>query len=837
MKISREWLSQYVDFEDLSDQAFCDLITTRVAEVDAIERSGEPIQSAVIALIQSVKPHQTKKEISIVSLHDGKSAVQVVCGAENCREGQLVVYVPPGGVVYEKNNESLKQIESREISGVQSHGVLVSELELGIGSDHEGIFVVSSDQGKPGEGIAKVVGRPDTVLVIDNKSLTHRPDLWGHFGFAREVSAILHRPLKFQFDLLADDTEAGRERLAKLGAKKSGFTIRIDSQTKCSRFMGIEFRGVRSERSPLWMRRRLHAVGAGIRSFLIDLSNYVMHDVGQPNHAYDIRTLSGETIAVRMAKEEERFLALDDIERKLTTEDVVIADTRSAIALAGVIGGKDTSIKDSTTDLFLESANFDPVLLRLTTKRHQLRTDASNRFEKNQSPYSVPLAAHRFYEILRSVQPGVEASEVTESFVSPPKPVSISFSPKFIQKRLGAPVPETEIASILKNLGFSAENFKGEERAKVPYYRATRDIEIVEDLVEEVGRVYGYENIQEQAPLIESRAQISRKIQILENTLQDSLRALGFSQIYNYSFMNADTAQKMGYSSEDLIVLENPIDAECRVLRSSLIPGMLEVVNRNARFTSTFLLFELGRSYHAISGARSADPKNPAIKERRLLTLAYSLGRKEEELAEALSVKLMSGACFYGLADTLRRVVRLLTRTPLDFEPTQIDESSSNVSCSRPWMHPYRNAALRLSGNSLGVISEVNSSFLENNSARTVCAELDLDLLLDNEDFQEFYIPLAKYPESFFEISVIMPEKTPFLELENLLFKAVSGSVLKKIEVLQVYTGEPLPLGTKSISVKLFFQANDRTLSGSELTAIQQQVITSVMDSAFSLRS
>ncbi len=850
MRVSRNWLSDYVDFDDLSYEGFSDLITTRVAEVDGIEKVASPVDVAVLVLIKAAKPHPEKPGLKVLTIATGKEELQVVCGAPNVTVGALAVYLPPGAEFYAKAEAGLSKVEVRDVAGVKSMGVLVSEMELGLGSDHAGIMLFSAETSnlKAGAKLSTVTGGSDTVIELDNKSLTHRPDLWSHYGFAREIAAVMRRPLKNVADRFADDTAAGAELLAKLGAGsgKARFGIEIAKDVKCRRFSGLEIEGVSAMPSPLWMRRRLFAVGAGVRNLLVDLSNYVMHDIGQPNHAYDADLLQGTKISVRQAAAGELFVGLDGVERRLVAEDIVIADTMGPVALGGVIGGSRSSILDTTKRLFLESANFDPVVIRQTAKRYAIRTDASNRFEKSQSPYSPPLAIQRFTELLLQCQPNARVhGGVVDAFPGKPAPISISTRYGYIRERLGKELADNEISGILTALGFSLNEKGGELQVSVPYYRATRDISIPDDLVEEVGRVYGYENIPECPPLIESSASRTIPIKAFENRVRDLLAGAGFSEAYNYSFMDGETAKRLGYSTAEAASLLNPIDSNQDLMRTTLVPGMLDFIGRNARYTDKINLFELGRSYELReSAAHNAlkfrvPTKDAPSLERRLLALGYVSGVSEESLQTLQSPALSAGGDFYAVAAVVRRVCRLVSHKEVVFSGLSASAGvtpAADFSTQKSWMHPFRGAQILVNGVPLGVIAEVSPGVVQDLKSRAVIAELDLELLLECDLGVELFKHLPKYPDSFFEMSVVMPEKEPFEKLNQLILKNLDNSLLRRIEVLAVYQGKPLKSGEKSVSVKLYLGSDEGTLSGEELSALQDRLMTAVESSSYSLR-
>jgi phenylalanyl-tRNA synthetase beta chain len=851
MKISKNWLNDYLDLSDISAESFEDLITTKVAEVEEIEKVGEALNQALICRILKVSSHPTRDKLKIVKIQTGKEEISVVCGAPNVKADTFAIYCPTGSSVYSVKDKKQITLEPISFDGVESRGMLCSSAELEIGSDHSGIILFDEDQ-KLSEGklASTVFGETDAIIDIDNKSLTHRPDLWSHFGFAKELSVILERPLKFNPGQWTDDQKQGQKLFSGLGRGKSNYSISIQDPSACRRFSALEIFGVKSELSPWWIRRRLFSVGAGVRNLLVDLSNYVMLDVGQPNHAYDADSLDGSEIKVRFAKDGEKFKALDEKEYQLTKEDLVIADSSRAVALGGVIGGFDSAVKDSTTRLLLESANFDPVTIRKTAKRFDIRTDASNRFEKNRSPYAVPMGTQRFVELLSKLQPSSKiVGSITDSFPNKPESVSVAISFQEIEQRLGVEVGEKKIAKILSGLGFEAtkKGKDGQVQYSVPCERATKDISIGEDLVEEIGRIIGYDSIPITAPAIESTATAVNKIKEFEHRLRDQFRALGFSEHYGYSFMNGEFAERCGYGLKNAISIKNPLDLDLNYLRTSLVPEMIRALERNAKEFRNILLFELGRSYETkfstLHENLSVRDKinNPASFERRLLTLGYISGLSDSELVTfpKLDKKLDGGADFYAVLGVLKNIFSGISSSALEINSVTKDPQKNNSYFGNllSWQHPFRAASLTISGFEVGCVAEVCPDFIDGLQTRAVIAELDLEILCELSLEVASFKPIARFPESLFEMSIVIKKDDQYRSLEKLLRDNVEASYLKKIEVLDVYQGSPLKDDERSVSVKLHLGTDNQTLSREQLSAIQNRLIDAVNGSEYLLRN
>lgn len=856
MKISREWLLEFVDFADVPEDEFAELITTRVAEIEEYYTVGAPVSHALIGKVTSVKPVPDKEKLSLVSVYLGDETAEVICGAPNVREGALVCYVPPGGKIRKSEKsaeeEELISVETKSFGSVSSHGVLLSSSELGIGVQHEGILLLdemlpeaTSVGGAfvPGKKLDSYVSWKDSVIDIDNKSLTHRPDLWSHFGFAREISALLKRPLKNPLDRHADYFDGRSEEYSKylLGGGRSDITIHIDPATKARRFAAQHITGLQNGVSPLWLQRRLFAVGAGVRNVLVDASNYVLHEVGQPNHAYDPASLSGAgkgtKLSVRFAREKEDFTGLDDVQRVLETSDVVIADEERAVALAGILGGAGFSVKEETSEILLESANFDPVFVRQVCKRHQVRTDSSNRFEKNLSPHQVPLGILRYIDVLlRSGQQPVVSCSWSDAFADKPEKVFVPCRPSYIRERLGG-VPETdnEIVEILTSLQFSIEG----ETAEVPYFRATKDVSIEEDFVEEVGRTIGYARVPEIPPRIQAVGSERGIVGRAEVQLRDFFSASGFTEVYNDTFSSPERCLELGYQVDDSVRILNPVDQNAHGVRVSLVPSLIDTAKRNQKNFSVFSGFEIGRSYHVLPSAGSSEDvsKSEEVQERRLVSFFQTVPRKETPSGFP---QLGGGAGFYSLRTVAQRVLGLMGGGSLELEPLEATTQVSTAQDFRQqkfWMHPFRAARLVSNGMSFGVLAEVRPSFYPSKSERLIIAEIDIEALISTASEGKVFSEIPRFPDSFFEISVVMNEREQFANVKNVFVANVASKLLKAVEPVAVYQGAPLRDNEKSLSLRFIFGKHDGTISAEQLDELRQDVLSVLESSRYSLRS
>ena len=519
MKFSYRWIAELV--KGLADppEELERLITIKTAECEGIETVGTHLPGVVAVRVLSVEAMPKGKNKSVrIDIGNDKEAV-VVCGAPNVRPGLLAPWVRPGVSL------DGKLIDRLVIDGVESEGMLASAAELGINRDAAGLLELQNMQ--PGDSLPGLT--PDWVIDIDNKSLTHRPDLWGHYGMAREVAAITHRQLIDPVDL----------NFLPAGAAK--ITADIVEPNLCPRYSALNFSGVKVAPSPLWLQARLQNVGLNPINNIVDVTNYILAELPQPMHAFDADKLAGETIYIRRARSGEHLAALNGETYKLSEADLVIADASGPVALAGVIGGADTAISESTTRIVLESANFQAAGVRSTSSRHKLRTDASMRFEKSLDPQNTLRGLARAFQLLQEVCPGIQADggptdSSRELSAVPP----IALLTDFVVRKLGNPISTEQVSEILRPLGFGAvETAPGLLIVSVPSWRATKDITIKDDLVEEVGRMLGYDKIIPAPPVVASVVPPANPMRLYIRKIRRDLAAQGFTEVYNYSFTGA----------------------------------------------------------------------------------------------------------------------------------------------------------------------------------------------------------------------------------------------------------------------------------------------------------
>ncbi len=782
MKFSYQWLCELAPGLNTPPAELKRLITMKTAECEGIEPVGAQFNKVRVARVLSVDTlPKGKNKAVMIEVGNGKQ-VRVVCGAPNVRVGLLAPWVPPGTTVGDLT------ISRIAIEGVESEGMLASAAELGINRDQSGLLEL--DGVAPGQPLEKLA--PDWIFEIDNKSLTHRPDLWGHYGMAREVAAITGHSLQ-------DPVKPGL-----LPAAAPIVKVQISDYTLCPRYSALLFENVKVGPSPLWLQARLESLGLNPINNIVDVTNYILAELPQPMHAFDADKVNGETIYVRTAHAGEQFRALNGETYTLDATDLVIADAVCPIGLAGVIGGADSAISETTTRVILESANFSGSNVRLTAARHKLRTDASMRFEKSLDPQNTLRGLARAVELFPQVCPGIRVSGgVTDALGALPHVESILLPVDFVSRKLGKEITEGTICQILIALGFApTEIAPGVLTVAVPSWRATKDISIKDDLVEEIGRMVGYEEINPTAPFVASVVPPSDPMRSYLRQIRRKIADQGFTEVYNYSFVNEGEVSRFLFDVKDHIAVRNPIASDLTHLRRSLLPGVFKNVVQNVRHYPEFRLFEIGREIH---------PSHDGLPNEitHLVAALYNALGDEQDFFE------------------LKRVAECLF-------PSCVLTAAE----ARAYEHPARTAEIHWQNRVIGRLFELHPSLLkaEGIEGRAMLFNVDLDFaqnLAAGSAIQ--YKPLRKYPTSGFDLSVIAELKLPVLEIQDALSK-LAGADLAAIEFVRQYAGPPLLEGQKSVSYHLEVGALDHTLTADEVSQIRTRLIQGVRELGFDLR-
>jgi phenylalanyl-tRNA synthetase beta chain len=740
------------------------LITLKTAECEGVEAAGQWLDRVCSARVISVEeiPGANNRKVVVDTGRYGRKTV--VCGAPNCREGMLTVYVPIG---------------TKEINGVESDGMLAAGAEIGINRDHDGILDLAAEADLDG-------CFPDLVIDIDNKSITHRPDLWGHLGMAREVAALTGKKLTDPVDMsLLPSSEDG------------AIQVEIEEYSHCPRYSALVFENVTVGPSPLWMQCRLESIGLNPINNIVDVTNFVMAELAQPMHAFDQDTLNGNIIYVRAARVGESLLSLNKESYPLDEQALVIADAKGPVAIAGVIGGLDTGVTGKTTRIVFESANFHGGHVRKTSSRLKLRTDASIRFEKAQDPHNTVRGLARALELLRIVSPGIRLVGGLVDNCGPLKSAPlIDLRHDWLLKKLGRPVSTSEVRQILEALEFGVDEPSGGLfRVRVPSWRATKDVSIKEDLAEEVGRMLGYTSITPVAPAVPTLPPpVNPELEYFHH-LRDVVSAQGFTEIYNYSFVNEDQVRELGMDPADCVKVLNPIASDQGLLRTSLLAGVLRNVRENARHFDSFRFFEIGSEIH----------------RRQVGDLPHEVAR----LVACVYAK--DGDGFPGLMEAKRLAECVLKGADV------------RMAEARTFEHPCRTYEVVWRGELVGRLGELHPKLVE---GRAAVLDLNLEKIQAIGPVPVRYQPLRRFPTSTFDLSVVTGLRT----FVGGIRAAISGEDVLGVEFVMQYVGAPLPEDRKSVSFRITVGADDRTMSADEIGRVRSRIIAALEEAGYELR-
>ena len=789
MLLSWNWLGRHVDLDGLDPVEVARSITLHVAELEGVLPVGKGLEGLRAVRVESVAPHPGSENLTLVTVADRDRHQTVVCGAPNARQavGRTVVLAPLGATLPDGT-----EIRPAEIRGVVSEGMLLSEAEMGVSEDHAGIVLLApgTSHGVP---LVEAVPIQDTVFEIDNKAITHRPDLWGHRGFAREIALLFDRPML----PLDPQVDFGRQRTVD---------VRVADPALCPRYLCAHFTGVRVAPSPEWLRCLLRAVGVRPISNVVDLTNFVMLDLGNPLHAFDARYVAGPSLVIRRATAGETIRTLDGQDRVCTDETLLICDASRPVALAGIMGGEDSEIRDDTTDVILEAANFQARNIRRTSMRLGLRSESSARFEKALDPEMAGLAARCFSRLLLDTCPdAVSVGPLVDVRGEPARKVSIQLSPKAVSARLGIDVPAGRVRHVLGRLGFTVyDQSSGAFRVDVPSWRATKDVAIAEDLIEEVGRIHGYENIPPVSPPIRIDRPRLSPAKHQERRARSFLSATcGMHETLSYAFTLRPMLEKLGADTSGRLRLKNPISAELDLLRRSMIPNLLDFAERNARWFDAFGLYEIGRVF---------EPQEDGLPEQHRYAAAVIVGGDADAEHRFRAIR--------GMAEGLLAAIR----AP---EPTWRRAAAPGFRAT--WVHPMRSVDILAGDTPIGVCGLLHpeAATVLDVTAPISFLELDLDATLAAGVRPDRYEPLPRYPSVRFDVSFDVDEAVTAESIRAAITAGAASDLLRSCELFANYH---LGGGRKSVSFHLEFRASDRSLKDKDVKKVVDRLVARVSE-------
>ena len=786
MILSRKWLNEFVDCSAWADHDFSEAMTLSGSKVETFTDLHKNIQNVVAGRIVEMVRHTNSDHMWVCQVDVGGSEpLQIVTGAQNQKVGDMVPVALDGSLLPDG-----KEIHAGMLRGELSNGMMCSLKELGLTlhdypyAIEDGLWVMQEDGVKPGDDIAAVIGMDDHV--VEFEITPNRPDCLSVIGLAREAAVTFDKPLR----LHTPDVPGSGEDI------HDHVSIRIDDPALCPRYTARMVRNVKIAPSPAWMRERLRNSGVRPSNNIVDITNYVMLEYGQPMHAFDFSCIGGKQIIVRTAREGETIQTLDGNARKLTPNMLCICDEEKPVAVAGVMGGANSEIVGDTAMVVFEGANFNGTSIRRTAAALGMRTEASGRFEKGLDPMNTVAAVDRACELVELLGCGEVMRGTIDVLPEPIVPKTVKLEPDKVNGLLGTDVSEAEMRRILLALGFELDG----DTIIVPSWRG--DVEHYSDIAEEIARFYGYNNI----PCTLMRGQTTSggytDAQKAERSIGTMARALGYSEIITYSFISPSYYDKIRLPADsplrDSMKILNPLGEDTSIMRTTILPSMLEILTRNYNYRNKAVrLYEIGKVYFARPDGMADEPK--------LLCLGGYGG----------------GMDFFQLKGAVERILAGLRITDVTFEAEH----------DNPSYHPGRCAKVYAGGKLLGVLGQIHPLAAANYDVDTelYTAELWLGELLAARGATPVYTPLPRFPAVTRDIAIVCAADIPVAKLSACIL-AAGGQYLKGCELFDVYTGAPIPVGYKSVAFSLTLRADDQTLTDDHAEETMQSVLTALKE-------
>lgn len=766
MFVSMNWIKEYVDLDGYDLEALIHRFTLSTAEVEGIEYKGREVQDVVVGQIISCEAHPDSDHLHLLKVDIGSEVLDVVCGAPNARTGLKTALCKVGGSV-----PGLK-IKASKIRGCASFGMCCSEKELGISEKNDGIMELDPSL-ELGKDLKEIYPIDDIVFEVDNKSLTNRPDLWGHYGMAREFAALTNQKVK-PLNLM-ENPYTGTDMVP----------VTVRATNLVHRYTSMRIEHVTRTVSPMTLQIRLQYCGSRALNLLADLTNYIMLELGQPMHAFDGRNI--DHIVVDTPKKTIPFTTLDGSEHEITPETLMIYNQDTPVAIAGIMGGLDSEIKDDTTSVVLESATFDGVCVRKSASRMALRTDASARYEKTLDPEMTMIAVKRFLALLKKADPGCECvTGITDIYNYHYPQIKINFNKQFVDRYTGIDISCDRIKLTLEQLGFHTTQDGEEFCTTVPSFRATKDVSMKADIIEEITRIYGYDNFEIKTTLSPLLPAKTTERRIEENLIKDMLvKTYSMHEIHTRVWCDPEQLKDIGLTPEDNVYILGSSEQN-GILRTSMMESFLPAVYNNRNYKPSFGIFEIGR---VTLGTREDGTAN----EQRMLAVAMYSKEQTEKTLYMQAVQLINAICS-----------QLKHKLP----------SYSKMEPEHLWQHPKNTAKISLDGTVIGVLNTLHPKTLKQISSNgvVVCIEINMDQLLSVPAVDLEFAEPSKYPTIEYDLSLVVPEGVRFEAVKS-CWEKHHMEELKKVSVIDIYDSGAV----KSITIRMTFGRDDRTLTSEEV--------------------
>ena len=795
MKLSLNWIKDYVKIpEDMDLTRLAYDLTMSTVEVEGVHDLGKQFDGIIVGVIKEVLPHPNADKLRVCKVDIGTDDIKdIVCGGSNLAEGMKVVVACPGAMVRWHGEGEPVEIKNTKLRGVASFGMICAAVEVGLADlfpteDDHGIMDLSDFDVAAGTPVAKALGLEDMILEIDNKSMTNRPDLWGHYGIARELAALYDLPLEPITPYIPEACEA--------------YDVRIIDEERCPRYIGAKIEGLGIKPSPFEMQSRIWRVGMRPINALVDVTNYVMLAVGQPTHVFD-STHIVDHIEVRTANAGEKLQLLNDKDLELTTDDLVIADAEGAVALAGVMGGAKDSVLPTTDSVILEVANFDSRTVRRTALRYDNRTEASSRYEKAVDPERCDQALALAMQLFSELYPEMKVTAFTDKYPNKlvRKEIDVDFD--WLDRRLGIRVPEEIVRKKLGTMGFDVTFTEEGMHIVVPTWRSTGDVSIKADIMEEVARMYGYENFQPTPITTSFDSAINQLEMDLVRKVKEYLAfRAGMQEIFTYPWMTDSFVNALLPNTEGVLSLSTPPSPTERYLRSTLLPNICKAIVKNERNFDEFAIFEEAQIFRDTE-----------------YTCEYS------EIEKLPYQRKHLGCAFAGKAENVQTLFRQAKGIIEDMPRYTHMEGFTFAKVEKPyWADETVWLNVFLGDKKIGDIALLSKKVAlacDINVLSAILVELDMDSFQPLKSRTNRYVRVPEHPMNEYDISFLVDSSVKWSEIYNaVLPKKSDDNLLREVLFVDEYKGKQIPEGKKSITLRLVIGSGDKTLTGAEIETV-----------------
>ena len=802
MKVSLNWIRDYVQLPadaDLKKLAY-DLTMSTVEVEDTIELAKQ-FDHMVVGVINTIEQHPNADKLRVCMTDIGGRVESIVCGGSNLREGMKVAVALPGSVCRWHGEGEPVEIKKSKLRGVDSYGMICGAVEIGLADlfptkEEAHILDLSDFDAPAGTPLADALDLNDIILEIDNKSMTNRPDLWGHYGIAREIAALYDLPMKEfpHFDRSVANT--------------SGFHVTVEDTERCPRYLSAQIEGLSVKPAPYQMQSRIWKVGMRPINALVDITNYVMLATGQPTHAFDSDHIAGHVI-VRRAGEGEKLLLLNGKELALSGDDLVIADDAGVVGLAGVMGGAKDSILPETDKVILEIANFDAKGIRRTALRYDNRTEASARYEKAIDPERCDQAFDLSMQLLGQLYPEMKVTGLVDEYPQHLKQAEIDVPLSWLERRLGKRLPPEEIRHKMELLGYGI-SFSGDNmHVVVPTWRSTGDVSIQADIMEEVARMYGYENFEAEPITTTFDGAINQLDKDLERRIKEYLAIrCGMQEIFTYPWMEESYVNAVLQSTEGILSLSTPPSPAERFVRSSLLPNLCKAVVKNERYFDEFSIFETAQVFRDENYTSPYDPREKLPSQRKNVAGAFVTTDKD---ITALFRKAK------GVVEMMARYVHMETLT---FRQTEKPVWADNVV----WLNIYRGEE---KVGDLALLSKKVSMACGIKNLNVMLFQLDQDSLVPLKSRTNTFTHMAEYPMTDYDISLLLDGSVQWKDVLQTV-GGIKSELLHGASFVDEYRGKQVPAGKKSLTLRLSIGSKEKTLTSSEIEEVASNVLNKI---------